>query len=390
MGSIFKIEVKVEGVHVKKRVNGKIIEINNIELFEAAFEGLAAKKIVSSSVSDMVIKDTELINNCISAYDTVYRCLPFPLYAIEQGIKYATIATSIQSKLEDKLKMWVDEALYIKVEQETALKFIGDTYGIVKIEDREYKDNTDISLYKEDVGYAEFSWALEKLMQDEPLSDYYNKFMPDFIKACSKEPLVLKFELSQMLQFDAIPSKTALKNNSIIEVNTGSEFLMDIYSTGKKKTNENELVISLNGSNSNITKKAKYIQTYSFDVYEKKRDASDVLNKLKKVNIDGFASLFETLIGKGIINDTLNRIDYRGLIINNKMVYQVGSQIFICEYNKYTKPVEIGKNVEIYGYNEGFIYIVKRVVCKSKVCKESIYRLNPADMQIKLCKIQFI
>lgn len=385
----------MEGIHLKKKVNGKIIEISNLELFEAAFEGLALGRLVSSSVSDTIADDSELINKCISIYDTVYRSLPFPLYAIEQEIKYAMIATSLKNKIDEQLEMWIDSALYIKVEDKKALKFISNTWGIVSVDDKEREDNTDIALYNEDVGYSEFVWALKKVVKDESLEDYYIKFMPEFVKACSKEPLVLKWELSKILDFGAIPERTALKANKIIDIDTGSEFLVDIFSTGKKKTNESEYIINLTGNNSDVTKKAKYIQTYGFEIYEKKKESSDIINsaginKLKKSNIDGFGGVFETLIGKGIVRESINSVSYTGIIVAGKIVYQVGNQIFICDLNRYTKPVEIGRNVEIYSYDNGFVYIIKRTICESSICKESIYALNPVNMQIKLCKIQFI
>lgn len=380
---------------MKKRVNGKVIEIDNIGLFESAFEGLALGRLVSSSVSDTITDDSELINECISAYDSVYKLLPFPLYAVEQDIKYSLIATVIKGKLNKAVNMWIDGALYVKIDTDKSLKFISNTWGIVSVDGDKHKDNTDMQLYSEDVGYSEFSWALKKLENNKSLNDYYTKFMPEFVKACNNEPMVLKWELTKMLDFGPVPERMTLKTNKILDIDTGSEFLIDIFSTGKKKIKDSEYVLDMSSKGSGLRKQPKYIQTYDFEVFEKKKDTLDISNnsgisRLRKSNLDGFAGVFETLIGRGILRDNMDSLSYEGILIDNKIVYQVGNQIFVCNSDRYIRPVEIGRNVNIYSYDKGFVYIIKKNICDSGVCRESVYALNPKDMQVRLCKIQFI
>jgi len=56
---------------MKKKVNGKVVEIRNIELFEQAFEGLALGRLVSSSVADTITTNQELVNKSIENYEAI-------------------------------------------------------------------------------------------------------------------------------------------------------------------------------------------------------------------------------------------------------------------------------------------------------------------------------
>lgn len=380
---------------MKKKVNGKVIDIPNIELFELAFEGLALGKLVSSSISDTITEDSVLANKCISAYESIYKCLPFPLYAIETNIKYSMIVMAMRGKIEEPITVWVDSALYIKVEENKALKFVSNTWGIVSIETEDQKDNSDIELYSGDIGYKEFEWALSKLISGQNLAEYYIRFMGDFVKVCNKDPMMLKWELSKILEFGPIPERLALKLNKIIDIDTGSEFLVDVFSTGKKKTGSSEMIFDVTGSSSKLRKKAKYTQTYDFEVYEKKKEAEDInlnasIGRLKKTNLDGLAAVFETLVGKGVMQSGVEGVEYKGIMVDGKVVYQVGTQLLICNKEQYESPIEVGRNVEIYGYDNGMVYILKRNLCGSGISKESVYALNPKDMQIILCRIQYV
>ena len=71
---------------MRKKVNGRVVDISNIEIFEKAFEGLALGRLVSSSVADTITGDSELVNKCIESYETIYKSMPFPLYCIEENI----------------------------------------------------------------------------------------------------------------------------------------------------------------------------------------------------------------------------------------------------------------------------------------------------------------
>ncbi len=378
---------------MKKKVNGKVVDINNMELFEKAFEGLALGRLVASSVADTVAENSDLINRCIQSYEAMYKSMPFPLYCVEENIKYSAMAMFIKDNADVLEDMWIDNALYIRVSEDRALKFVGNTWGIVSVQ-KQYEDNTDIDIYSEDVGYAEYKWVLTKMMKGESLKDYYIKFMRDFVEACNREPMVLKWELGRMLDFGPVPEKLNLKENRLLNMDTGSEFFLDIFLTGKRKTGESEYVFSIGGTNGGLRKQSKFIKTFDFEVYEKKAQPEDIMEsthiaRLQKSNLDGAAALFETLAGKGSVQDGIENVPYTGIIIDNTIIYQVGGQIYKCTANKYSKAVEVAKNVELYGYENGFVYIIKKSLCSSGIHKDAIYAYNVRDNSIRLCKIQF-
>ena len=84
---------------MRKLVNGKVIEIDNIELFELAAEGLALQNTAISSTNDGIEANinSPLVRKYIKQYDVFFKAMPYPLYAIEADIKYATLGNFIKS-----------------------------------------------------------------------------------------------------------------------------------------------------------------------------------------------------------------------------------------------------------------------------------------------------
>lgn len=378
---------------MKKKVNGRVVEIGNIELFEQAFEGLALGRLVSSSVADTLTTNQELVNKCIESYEAIYKSMPFPLYAVERDIKYVTIAMYIRDNLDEAVEMWVENALFIMVEADKAIKFVGNTWGVVTVQNKK-SDNTDIEYYSDEPGFEEYKWVLTKLMNNESLKDYYIKFMRDFVEACNREPMILKWELARILEFGNVPNRLELKENRLLHVDTGSEYFLDIFSTGKRKTGESEYVFDLTGKGGELKKRSRYVKTFDFEVYEKKAQADDIMvgtniERLQKCNLDGAAALFETLVGKGSLQDGIENVPYTGIITNKYIVYQIGNQIYKCTAKKYTKAVEIGRSVEIYGFENGLLYMEKKSLCDSGIHKKAIYAYDLDNSTVRLCRIQF-
>ncbi len=376
-----------------KKVNGKSVNISNIELFESAFEGLVLKRLAASYVTDTISSNTEKINTYISTYESIYKSLPFPLYCAELDVKHAAIGICIKDKLDEPLKMWVDSALFIQVEDKKAIKFVGNSWALVSIQKAE-KDNSDIENYKDELGYKEFVWVVRQIMNGASLASFYNVFMKEFVDACNKDPMILKWELGRILEFGPIPDRLNLKDNRLLDVNTKSEYFLDIYSTGKKKTNESELVLSIGGPNAGLRKQNKYIKTYDFELYEKKAIPEDIMDggrveRLQKANMDGVVSIFETLYSKGLIQDGIDNVCYKGIIVDNTIMYNINGQIYVCTTDNYTKGTEIAKGTEIFGYENNFVYLLRKSRCESGVQKESIFAYNIKDGSIRLCKIQY-
>lgn len=377
---------------MKKIVNGKLIDIKNVELFEAAFEGLALGRLVSSSISDTISENTHEINSYIAAYESIYKSLPFPLYSVNLPIFYSAMAMCLREKVDLPNRMWVDNSLYVQVEANKALKFLGSSWGIVSIQKPE-EDNTDIENYNGQPGYNEYKWVVIQTMKEESLRNFYAVFMREFIAACNKEPLIIKFELGRMLDFGPVPDKINLKENRLVDTGTQSEYFIDIFSTGKKKTKDSELVFNLS-KGGELRRQYKQVNTYDFDIYEKKAVPEDIMegaqiSKMQQCDLDGAAAVFETIYARGASLGGVDKVSYTGIVIGNEIIFGTGGRLYLCTANKYSKPIEIARNADIYSYESGFVYIVKRVRCDSGVTKEMIYSYNLNDAGVRLCKIQF-
>ena len=173
---------------MKKMVNGQTIDIGDIRLFELAFEGLALNKLAVSNISTTIDKETDSIKGCIELYNRFYRSLPFPLYSIENNTKYAAIAEYIKFNIEKNkkavkrktdeqpdLKFWINNGIYILIEEHKALRLVGNTWGLVVVE-KEEKDNALLDKFRSEVGYQEFKWALERLKEEKSIGNYYRKY----------------------------------------------------------------------------------------------------------------------------------------------------------------------------------------------------------------------
>ena len=394
---------------MKKKVNGKVIDIKNIELFEKAAEGAALERLAASLISDKLTVEASIINDCIERYEAFYRALPFPLYAIETNCKYAAMGTFIRSTLEDELPMWVNEALYIglnlddSTKSRLALKIISNTWGVVSVPDYE-PDNVDIDRFKYEIGYKEYKWVIDKVLNREPASDFYKEFMPEFLEACGDSSMVLRWELSNILNFGAVPeNRLQLKENKVIDIETLSEFSMDIYLAGTRKLPEQEYVFVM--GKSDISLRQKTVKVYNYDVYEKPGERSIALeqsdnNRIQKNSLPGFLNLFKIISGLKI-NAESQDTDYKsasslempsftGIIADRNLIYQVDNRIFICKAYRMDEMKEIARGAEIYGYDRGRLYLVKSSNIGRGIKKEVIYSYSVKDAKVRMCRIQFI
>lgn len=376
---------------MKKLVNGKIVDIKNIELFEKAAEGMILSKIAISSIDTKITVESEVINECIRNYEIISKAMPFPLYAVESNIKYSAIATFIRDCMKEPLCMWVQDALFICVDEDKklCLKFIGNTWGIVTVNECS-TDNTSIENFRNDAGYKEFEWLLSKIMNKESTSSFYKEFMPDFVRACAGQSMIMKWELTNILNFGSIPNQMELHKNKIISYDKKSEYTLDIFSAGIRKTGENEYVLSLMGSNGDMKVKPKTAKVYDYDLFEKTTgtDGSKT-NKVQKNSVIGIASIFNTLCSIKIAAEQPEFSDYCGIIVDGTLIYSVDNRIFLAKAYKPCQVKEIAHGVELFSYDRGLIYFIKSVNMGKGVQKETVYSYSIKDENLRLCRIQF-
>ena len=376
---------------MKKLVNGSVVEIDNISLFEKAFEGMVLGKLAASTLNDKITVESEVINRCIEQYEIFFKTMPFPLNTIESNIKYAAIGTFIKKCMDTELDMWVDEALFICIDRKNnkALKIVGNTWGVVTVDcDRE--NNVDIDNFESEEGYTEYKWLIDKVLNNDSVNDFYKTFMNDFVEACNNNSMIMKWELINMLTFANIPDAIVLKPNRIIDLDNSKEYMLDIYYDGVRKSGDNEYVF---GIGRDVEIKSKYVKTYNYEAWEKSTRADENgkdANKIRKSSLASMHNLFMTICAIKIAGNNKDYESYNGIVADGYLVYCINNRVFKCKAYKQSETKEFARGVEIYGYDRGIVYIRKSISIGNGVKKESIYSYGLKDETSRLCKIQFI
>ena len=380
---------------MKKRVNGRTVDIKNIEIFEKAAGSLAINRTATSNTSDTSGIDSKNMGEIVKLYTAFYKSLPYPLYAIDEDIKYSTIATFIKKRLVTPPKMWISNRLYVILDEESkiAVNFVNLTWGIVKV-DNIKDDNTDITEYNGACGFEDFVWALTKILKKQSTSSYYKEFMPEFIEACNNQPMVLKWELSNILEFGLVHDKMEFPDNKIVDLDTGNTYFLDIFVTGLRETKKKQCVLSLI-SDGDMETKHKYVKQYGFDAYEKisTADMERVVpnsDKLKKKEMYGLTGLFNILCAIKNVNEHETFDSYKGFTADGNLAFIVNSRLFIAKANKFVEPKEIARGVELYSYNRGIMYFSKRRAISKGIKEETIYSYSFKDGNLRLCRIGFV
>lgn len=371
---------------MKKRVNGKVIDIDNIEIFEKGIEGSVVNREAVSNISDIKSIKKFNIEIYIKIYNSFYRALPFPLYCLDSDIKYATIGNYIKFILKNMAgDIWVNDGLYIALDTNIALLFINNTWAIVSINKYIDRKGIEFENYYKDLGFRDYKWVFDCIVNKKDTSKYYDVFMPEFVGACNKQEMLLKWELSNILTFGSIPDRQEYKENKILDLENNEEYTLDIFITGKRK-NKNSIVINLTNSSYE-----ELINKYNFDIYKKSILAldSEIPNKIKKCELHGAANVFMSLYAYKRVYETTEFPTYKGLIGNGHIIYEVDNKIFVAKAYKYVESVEIARGVELYAYDKGMVYIVKKNDIAQGIKQNKIYSYSLNDKSLRLCKIEY-
>lgn len=382
---------------MKKLVNGAVVDIKNIELFEKALEALAVGRKVTNStldISNLIIGDTL---KYVSKYSQIYESLPYPLNALDDDIKYNAIADILRAEFTG-IDTWVNGGLSVKLDGNKILRFINNTWGI-ELEDEHNTNSfgeTRLDNFKDRTGYLEYKWAVQRIIDGKDTSSFYTTFMKDFIEACKSQPMLLKWELSNILNFGSVPTKLELYTNRIYELFENNLYSLDIYTKGMRKTDESRQVWDLTKQSTGEPEiKHKYIKSYNFDVYKKELNLTEDQVKpnkdkiYKTENMHGMTSMFLTLIGIKTAGNNNNFEDYTGIICDNNLVYEINNRIFIAKATQYKEPKEIARGVTIHSYDRGLVYLVKKLRVSNDIDKESMYAYNLNDNSMRLVRIIF-
>ena len=382
---------------MKKLVNGRIVDVKNIELFEKAAEHIAIGRSATNKALNIKDADLSSVELIVSTYYSIYKSIPYPLYAIDEDIKYAVIANCLKSVTTYRKPTWTDNGLFICIDEEkgVVLNFVNDTWGLIHM-DSIREDNTSIDLYKNHLGYAEFKWVMDQISNKKSTNSFYNIHMGDFIKACKNQPMVMKWELTNMLNFGNVPNRIELVHNKIIDLFEKTSYIIDIYVSGMRKTEEKQHVWNLfDDDDTEPVVKPKYVKSFGYTAY--KKISTDDENKIKpnadklvKCELTGLMSLFLSLTGIRSAKENNRFEDYTGFICDNNLIYEINNRVFIAKSNVYVEPKEIARGVKLYSYDRGLVYLVKSTVINPSILKENIYSYSLRDGNLRLCKIRFV
>lgn len=383
---------------MRKLVNGQVVNVDNIELFEKGFEGLVLNKKASSSIKDTARSDNVFINDCIEYYNKFMGSLPFPLFAIESNCKYAFIANYIKDNVLglDINDIYVDNCINIRLEDDNkTLKLVYKTWAIESI--REKSDTAmsiDLAQFEDETEYKDFKWCYDHIKSGEGTSKYYMTFMRDFIVACQQE-MMLKWELNNILKFGYFPDELKLSDNRILDKDKGYEYLIDVYCTGRKKSNDSVLEIVI-GDTTKVEQKQKMYKVYDFDTYRKKLTDSanpdntdNKNNKLEKIDKESMCAIFKYILTTGVEEEAIKSVKYRGFIVNGKMIFEIDNKVYMCGSESLTKTSLIASNSSIYAYENGKLYIKNEKKLPSGVIKSNIYSYDFSNGAGRLCNTRF-
>lgn len=381
---------------MKKLVNGKVVDIKNIELFELAAEGLARQNTTVSNTSEGISSNvnSELMQKYIKQYDVFFKSMPYPLYAIEADIKYVTLANFIKALNKQPITMWIDKGLHIQIDKESkmTLHIVNNTWSVEYIEPHE--DNTCIRDYEGCIGHTEYNWLLYKILRRESTANYYDTFMKEFIEACNGNDMIIKWELEHILEFGKLPNKLELHDNKVLDVNNNCEYMLDIFVT--KTVDSGEKCTAWNFSSGGVTTRqtSKQIKVYGYDAYVKSLSNEafrykDMPDKLTKTDMTGLQNMFVTMSGIKNAKDRKSFPVYKGAIVDSNLVFTVDGSLFVTKSNRLAECKEIARGINIYGIDRNNVYFVKEKKINEYITKEHIYCYNLSDKSIRLCKICF-
>lgn len=384
---------------MRKLVNGRIVDIKNIELFEKACEGAAIGRTISSALpTDSLGVDLTLVDKCISAYKKMYKLLPYPMYDIDSDIKYCAAGLFIQKELGEELKAYVHNGLYILLNEEKhlALGFVNYSWAIVEMQ-AEY-GALDIREYEDSVGFEEYIWALYKMFTGESLASFYSTFMPKFIEACGNKSLVIKWELGNILSFGQIPERMEFEPNRIVNIETGDQYTLDVYCSGTRKTKgkgKEQITFRLGANNPNdeisIQEISEESKVYSFNLYKKSPINSGTHNagKSEPADIPGVKAMFCRLCSIKNTDGSTEFPEYCGVIVGDYLVFYTNRRLFVTKSTEFSEIKEVARQVEMYSIKEGTVYLCKPSIIAPGIRKEFIYSYSLMDGNLRLCKIQF-
>lgn len=365
---------------MKKLVNGKVVDIHNIELFELAEKAIAMCNVATSSVGIKTssIQCIDRVSSIVGAYNIIVNAMPYPLYAVEQPVKYAIAAWYIKMATDEK-EMFIDNGLHVVIDRKcnTAVHICGSTFSIESID--MFEDNTNLSNFKDNVGYNEFLWFKSCVEKADFSTSIYEEFMPEFVDACNNDEMIIRWELAHILNFASFPKEIYVVDNIIRCIDNDIEYYIEITKNNNKSSiYENETHVRT------VVKRYKEDNAkYDYNTY---KIASN--GNREKTNNMLTASLFYILYSEKVSGKLMKFPTYKGFVIGSKVVVEVCNNIYIYDYKHSSHVEPIISCARIYSVDTSTVYIEKEIDL-GDVIKVNIYGVKVSNSNVRLCRTQY-
>lgn len=378
---------------MRKIVNGTVVEIGNdvVDLFEKALEGNVTKRMLANKVETAFDSDIEEVQKVVYEYYKTYSKMPYPLYAIEEDIKYAAIA----NLMGIGLKKSIGYIPFIEVEDGLlsvyccsgyCVRLSSDTW---KIEHYEYADDSDadavdLDEYSVSNLYRFFIWFCNSVTNGKDAKGFYAYAMPNLLKACGGKSLVVKWEIAKLLQFGEVPNKVHIEDRSIYSIDSGETYKVDIFWDGEYSSSEKEKVLIIDLRDGGTMKEeSDKRKVYKFDVYRNNKESGRTkLANSKKA----FESVFDAVVNSSGAYDS-DKVHFTGIISGKYIAVEIDSGLYVGTFG--SELLAVGNGVKLISMNGSKVFIEKSVNKKMGARRNAEYVYDISSDTLKVCNIAY-
>ena len=380
---------------MKKLINDNVVDIPQdvIDLFEKASEGTVTKKKLTNNINIVLESNIGRVGDIIALYYRSYASLAYPLYAVEEPVKYATIAANMQriynKKYNEKLDVAVDNSKVVVTTDEYIIEITSDNWSIIDNKEGAPEPvDIDLSEYEDESTYRFFKWCDTELSKENGTTNaFYAYALPGLITACNKKPVIIKWEMAKMLQFAALPETHDIPNRHVVNVDTGEDFIIDCYWAGEREETKgcNVMVVDLRpgadpSKNGLVTRMSD--KKYTYDAFLNSSDSGR--QKLLKGK-ERLRPIFNAITCREI--DDIDNVTYKGMFNDSYMACQVNNRVYTGRLG--AQLSELGIGVELLALDNNKCYIRKDIRKSSGAVRSTVYIYDMDKDILKLCNIQY-
>lgn len=377
---------------MKKKLKGKVITFDE-DMFIEGTQG-SSKRLTGSNLA--TARELEKTKEYIDTYTEVYKSLPYPMYLLDEPIKYILIAQLMKKKLgkEKKLECNVDNGLRIKLEvdlgslgasassglgskenkervtgtdtdTDTYLHFINSTWRIeqseTKVKVKEIEESDELICSDKVNYYTEYKWLYDKLKAGKDISGFYRTHCKEINSVCHNKK-ELKEVLGSLLEVEE-PTIDKIPNTIIYPAKQLEyrvvPYTTDMTLTGKKEYYYNSATKKIEQEDETEMHYAPYIQLRKVDTQNNFVGKLVLHNNPQEGLISFFSKYMEIAHEQGNIND----IVYWGVVLDDKLYFELstklGKYVYMTTFNEFTKAKMISNQGTILGYTEDKVWFIE-------------------------------